>query len=228
MAERVCLGVIIGAHGLQGLVRVKSFAEDEEAVACYGPLEDDQGEPIALTVIGRGRGALLARVDGVGDRDSAEALRGTRLHVLRETLPPVGKDEYYHADLIGLQVDHLNGAEIAFLKTHGGAGANPFPNNSDATFDAGSLRVVFGSASGRRRPARRAPACLEKRILTLLPKKAIRRAAAACRPRACSLAASPASGLQLRARSPGSGPEPGRWPPGPDLGLGKGRRASGA
>ena len=120
------------------------------------------------------------------------------------------------------------GAEIAFLKTHGGAGANPFPNNSDATFDAGSLRVVFGSASGRRRPARRAPACLEKRILTLLPKKAIRRAAAACRPRACSLAASPASGLQLRARSPGSGPEPGRWPPGPDLGLGKGRRVSGA
>lgn len=115
MAERVCLGVIIGAHGLQGLVRVKSFAEDEEAVACYGPLEDDQGEPIALTLIGRGRGALLARVDGVGDRDSAEALRGTRLHVLRETLPPVGKDEYYHADLIGLQVDHLNGAEIGIV-----------------------------------------------------------------------------------------------------------------
>ena len=115
MSARVCLGVITGAHGVRGLVRVKSFAEDEEALASYGPLEDDGGDRVALTLVGRAKGALLARIEGVGDRDTARALRGTRLLVSRDALPPAGDGEYYHADLIGLRVVHVDGPEIGIV-----------------------------------------------------------------------------------------------------------------
>jgi 16S rRNA processing protein RimM len=46
----------------------------------------------------------VACIAGIGDRTEAEALKGTRLYVPRQALPPPGEDEYYHADLIGLAV----------------------------------------------------------------------------------------------------------------------------
>ncbi len=39
---RVCLGVIVGARGLQGDVRIKSFTADPEDAAAYGPLMNDE------------------------------------------------------------------------------------------------------------------------------------------------------------------------------------------
>jgi 16S rRNA processing protein RimM len=40
---------------------------------------------------------------GIEDRDRAEALRGLRLYVPYAALPAPGEDEFYHADLIGLE-----------------------------------------------------------------------------------------------------------------------------
>ena len=97
------MGVITGAHGVRGEVRVKSFTAEPAAIAAYGPLEDERGERrLTLALAGTVRGMLIARVDGVADRNAAERLRGTRLYLPRAALPPTGADEYYHADLIGL------------------------------------------------------------------------------------------------------------------------------
>ena len=58
---RVCLGAIAGAHGVRGLVRVKSFTEAPEDITAYGPLSDEVGgRHFALTVTGRAKGLLLA------------------------------------------------------------------------------------------------------------------------------------------------------------------------
>jgi 16S rRNA processing protein RimM len=101
--RRVCLGVITGAHGVKGLVRVKSFTADPEAITAYGPLEDESGaRKFALALVGAAKGVLLARVDGVTDRDAAERLKSVRLYVSRDVLPPPEEEEYYHADLMGL------------------------------------------------------------------------------------------------------------------------------
>jgi len=103
-AKRVCVGVVTGPHGVQGAVRIKSFTEMPEDVARYGPLGDESGARcFELRLIGAGKGVVLARLSGVDDRNQAEALRGQRLYLPRSALPQPDAEEYYHADLIGLE-----------------------------------------------------------------------------------------------------------------------------
>src|ERR1700746_3436241 len=118
MAEkRVLMGVITGAHGVRGLVRVKSFTAEPADLAAYGPLEDGTGERrFALELAGSVKGVLLARVPGVADRDAAERLKGTRLYLPRAALPAPGAEEYYHADLIALRVVLKDGSVFGAVK----------------------------------------------------------------------------------------------------------------
>lgn len=113
-AERVCVGVIVGPHGIRGQVRVKSFTAEPEDIAAYGPVSDEAGiRTFDLDVVGRSKGVVLCAVAGVDDRNGAEALRGVRLHVDRAMLPdPDEDDEFYHADLIGLRVEFADGVVL--------------------------------------------------------------------------------------------------------------------
>lgn len=101
--SRVCLGVIVGAKGLRGEVRIKSFTEDPADVAAYGPVTAEDGRTFALTVTGSAQGVVTARIKGVMDRNGAEAVKGLKLYVERKALPQTD-GSYYHADLIGLAV----------------------------------------------------------------------------------------------------------------------------
>ena len=124
--KRVCLGAFAGAHGVKGLVKVKAFTEVPEAIAAYGPLSDEAGtRRFALTVTGRAKGLLLARVEGIGNRDQAEALTGTRLYVARDALPALEEEEFYHADLIGIAVEDLAGRPLGKVKAVHDFGAGP-------------------------------------------------------------------------------------------------------
>lgn len=84
----------MGAHGLDGELKLKVFADDLSAFTVF-----NDG---ALTLVSL-RGAI-ARFAEVRDRTAAEALRGTELTVPRDALPPLGEGEYYHADLLALAV----------------------------------------------------------------------------------------------------------------------------
>lgn len=115
--RKVCIGVIAGPHGVKGLVRVKSFTAEPEDVAAYGPLTDAAGvRRFTLALAGTARNLLIARIDGVGDRKAAEALRGTELHVSRDVLPDADEDEFYHTDLIGLPVRSTDGSPFGTVK----------------------------------------------------------------------------------------------------------------
>ncbi len=102
-SDRILLGVVAAPHGVRGLVRIKSFTGDPMAVGTYGPLSDETGKKeYRVEALSAARGAVLARIEGVADRTSAEALRGLRLYVERGRLPQTGEREWYEADLIGL------------------------------------------------------------------------------------------------------------------------------
>lgn len=107
MPDRICVGVIAGAHGVRGLVKVKSFTADPPDVASYGPVWDEAGgRSFRLALRGSaGKGVVLAAIEGVNDRDAVQALKGMHLYVPRSALPePVEEDEFYWSDLIGLAV----------------------------------------------------------------------------------------------------------------------------
>lgn len=115
-AAMLCLGVIGGARGLRGEVRISSYTADPADIATYGPLFDDAGgAPLRITITGRSRNQMVARIDGVDDRNAAEALKGRRLCVPRDALPEPGEDEFYHADLVGLSVDHVDGNRLGVV-----------------------------------------------------------------------------------------------------------------
>ena len=116
-AKRVCLGVVTGPHGVQGAVRIKSFTEAAEDVARYGPLADETGgRRFELQLIGAGKGVVIARLAGVEDRNQAEALRGLRLYLPRSALPRTETDEYYHADLLGLEAVLGDGTSVGRVR----------------------------------------------------------------------------------------------------------------
>src|SRR5262245_2856717 len=103
----VLMGAILGAHGIKGEVKVKSFAAKPAAIADYGPLADPKRKrSFELSIVGIGdaaKGVVIARIAGIADRNAAEALKGVELFVARERLPaPEDPEEYYLADLIGL------------------------------------------------------------------------------------------------------------------------------
>ena len=113
----VCVGVITGPHGVRGAVRIKTFTDDPADVAGYGPLADEAGaRKLSLRLIGNAKGVVIAKIAGIEDRDKADGLRGLRLYVPRTALPPTQEDEYYHADLIGLDAVLADGAPLGRVR----------------------------------------------------------------------------------------------------------------
>ena len=144
--ERLCVGVIAGAHGVRGLVKIKSFTEDPANLTAYGALTDESGaRRYQVAVTGRAKGVLLARIEGVGDRDAARALSGARLYVARAALPEPEDEEYYHADLIGLAVEDRAGAPLGRVAAVQNFGAGDILEIERP--DQGTLLVPFTKAA---------------------------------------------------------------------------------
>ena len=103
-ASRILMGVIGKPHGVRGLVHVHSYTADPQDLARYSPLQDESGKTWSLSWHAEGVAELRDEAGRkVCDRTAAERLVNTRLHVARNRLPPTGKDEFYLADLVGLE-----------------------------------------------------------------------------------------------------------------------------
>ncbi len=99
----VCVGAITTAHGVRGCVKVKSFTRNAADFAAFGPLCDASAKrSFKVNIVGKNKDLFLVQIDGVTDRNAAEALRGTELFVSRSELPETAEDEFYYADLVGM------------------------------------------------------------------------------------------------------------------------------
>lgn len=111
--KRVCLGVISGASGVRGEVKIRPYTSQPEDVASYGAVELEDGETaFEIEIVRLAKDAVVVKLEGVDDRDGAEALKGTEIFVDRAKLPAEEEDEFYHADLIGLTVEDLGGKAL--------------------------------------------------------------------------------------------------------------------
>jgi 16S rRNA processing protein RimM len=112
MPADVLLGVVIGAQGLKGEVKVKIFTETPEKLCAYGPVHTHDGRKFTAASVREAKGVAIVRFDGVATREAAESLKGVELYVSRNALPPGEEHEFYHADLVGLRAEDEVGRTI--------------------------------------------------------------------------------------------------------------------
>jgi 16S rRNA processing protein RimM len=159
MAARICIARIGAAHGVRGAVKLWTFTEDPLAVKAYGPLVTKDGTRSFEVVTAReDKGHLVATLKGIATREDAERLNGLELYVAREKLPDTDEDEYYHADLIGLDavtaaneplgrviaIHNFGAGDIIEIAPPNGATMLlPFTNAVVPTVDLAARRVVI-------------------------------------------------------------------------------------
>lgn len=155
--SRICVGAIGGAYGVRGEVRVKSFCAVAEDIETYSPLTSDDGkQTFHLALIRPVKNGFVARIAEVASKEDADALKGTQLFADRAQLPSLPDDEYYHADLIGLQVLDAGGTVLGKVKSVLDHGAGDLleikrPGSSETVLLPFSLAAVptVDLASGR-------------------------------------------------------------------------------
>ncbi len=103
--DLITVGAIIGAHGVRGDVRVKSFTAAPEALFDYAPFLSETGQPILNPQRARpAKDHFVVTPETPRQKEEWDALRGAKLCVPRDRLPPAEEDEYYIDQLIGLDV----------------------------------------------------------------------------------------------------------------------------
>jgi 16S rRNA processing protein RimM len=112
MTKKILLGKITTAFGIKGEVKIESYCQNPQDIEKY-ELFDDLEKNITLkisnknkAVVGHvvGGAILIARVNNITNRSEAELLRGKELFSYRKNFKQVKKNEFYHSDLIGLDV----------------------------------------------------------------------------------------------------------------------------
>lgn len=161
----ICVGSLSGAYGVRGEVRLKSYCAEPSDIADYNPLSDADGlRQFNVTLVRPIKGGYAARVSGVSTKEDADALRGTDLFAPRDRLPSLPDDEFYHADLIGLDVVDTGGVLLGKVKTvqnhgagdlleiHGPGMKNtvllPFTQAAVPTVDLAGGRIVADPPEG--------------------------------------------------------------------------------
>ncbi len=116
-SDLICIGAVAGSFGVRGEVRLKSFAALPDDIGAYGALTTEDGkQSYDVSLTGQTKNGFTARLTGVTTKEQADALRGVQLFVPRAVLPDLPDDEFYHADLVGLEVVDTGGAPLGVVK----------------------------------------------------------------------------------------------------------------
>ena len=124
--KRVLLGHVVKAHGIKGALRVRPHSGDAQSTArsllTAGELFLDE-DRWRITRARPDKDELIIELDGVGDRNLAEALRGRGVFVDRDHLPAPSDDEVYLDDLVGCEVVDTHGRALGRVRGsfHNGA-----------------------------------------------------------------------------------------------------------
>ena len=129
-ADAVELGRFLDAWGVKGWVHIQPHSADTRALfespewfllppeARFGRGFSAFTGPVRVRVaeIKVHADGIVARLDGMSDRNGAESLKGARIHVPRSSFPPAEEGEYYWVDLIGLEVVNREGVHLGVVR----------------------------------------------------------------------------------------------------------------
>lgn len=165
-ARPVLLGRICGPHGIRGNVVIETYTGEPKDIAAYGPLQTEDGaRQLDVSIVRITPKGVIAHVEGVGDRNNAEALKGLKLYVDRDRLPVARTGEFYQTDLVGLKAEDPSGNHIGIIAAVQNYGAGdlleirlegkrrtelvPFADAFVLLVDVDSARIIVALPSGK-------------------------------------------------------------------------------
>lgn len=126
--DLIQIGKIIGAHGIQGAVKVYSYAESVDRFTSQDgvTLIDSSGlsKRMSVTHVSVHKNVVRLTLKGVTTRNAAEGLTGWGVFIPRDSLPPLEPDTYYWDDLIGMAVYTGDGEHLGTIEQIIPTGAN--------------------------------------------------------------------------------------------------------
>jgi len=114
------MGRIAAPFGIKGWIKVQPYSEDPGTLmdfASWRVGRGDQQRHYGVEEIQDHSNALIAKLEGINDRNQAFALRGLEVSVPRSALPPPEENEFYWADLIGLLAINHQGMELGRVES---------------------------------------------------------------------------------------------------------------
>lgn len=121
----VPLGYVSGTYGLQGWIKVHSWTSPREAILGYRPWLFGAEQQAVEVIEGRAQGkTIVARLPGINDAEQAQAWVGKEIAVPRAQLPEPAGQQWYWADLIGLEVVNTGGERLGRIEKMMETGAN--------------------------------------------------------------------------------------------------------
>lgn len=125
--QMIVVGKISGVYGVRGWCKVFSHTEPRDNILMYSPWYLRKGNTwqTAEVIEGRQQGkGIIVHLQGCDDRDAAAALMGTEVAIKPEQRASLAADEYYWSDLIGCQVETVDGVNLGHIERMMETGAN--------------------------------------------------------------------------------------------------------
>jgi len=121
--EWVSVGVIVGAVGVKGAVRLKAFTDDLDSVLARGRVtifrdRNSKATQHDVTIMHKIKVGYACQISGASDRTEAESLKGVKLYVSRENLPKIEEEgSFYYEDMEGLIAKDSNGTAFGVVQS---------------------------------------------------------------------------------------------------------------
>jgi 16S rRNA processing protein RimM len=126
------LGQVFDAKGLKGHIKVRPYSQDPVSLlACKhiflqgNPAQMGSNQTYLVKSAKGHSGDVVMLLEGVDDRDAALALKGLTVMLSREQFPDAGANSYYWIDLIGCEVENLQGVHLGKVEDISEFGAHP-------------------------------------------------------------------------------------------------------
>ena len=162
--DLVLVGHITGAYGINGWIRIRPYSADAGALLHakawwlgQRSTDSESGADATVRDVEKLEAKLhgddvVARLMGIANRDSAEALKGQVVKIQRSHFPVLSDNEFYWLDLIGLTVENLQGETLGVVTDLIDNGAHPIlrvvkqVNEGAISLETGAETVVGKSA----------------------------------------------------------------------------------
>lgn len=117
-SEHIVVGRIGAVYGVKGWLKVQSFTDDPESIFEYSPwlLNLKTLSEGSVAEWRRHNNGLIARLEGVSDRDEAARLTGADICITGDELPALADDEFYWRDLMGMRVVNSSGYDMGVVE----------------------------------------------------------------------------------------------------------------